>query len=169
MANVTGNLLDIGGNTMISREAVILFTLNSPNVMVGSGGVRPDNTREVVPDSNGDFSVNLEPTVNMFKDAWYNISIRWLQGADGPQGKAAALEGFMDLQLRVPSGGGRLDQLVTMGGPGGTPGPNGRVVWVSQTPPSNPRPWMLWLEQEPGDSPDPFDPKNTSDLHEWRP
>lgn len=167
MATVTGNLKDIVGASMDSREAVILFTLNSPNVVVGSGGLRPDAPKEVTPGSNGDFSVNLEPTVNMFNDAWYTISIMWLQGADGPQGKAAALQGFLDIRLRVPSGGGTLDQLLTREPAGGRPGPNGRVVWVSQTAPPRPHKFMLWLEQEPGPTPDPFDPKNTSNLKEW--
>lgn len=166
MATVTGNLKDIVGASMDSREAVILFTLNSPNVVVGSGGLRPDAPYEVTPSSNGDFTVNLEPTVNMFNDAWYTISIMWLQGAFGPEGEGAALQGFLDMQLRVPSGGGRFDQLLTRR-PGGNPGPNGRVVWVSQDPPSKPHRFMLWLEQEPGPNPDPFDPRNTSDLKEW--
>lgn len=170
MPAVTGNLKDIIGSSMDGREGVLIFTLNAANVVVGNGGVRPDTPYEVTPSSSGDFTVNLEATTGMFMDAWYTVSVRWLQGANGPQGRAAALESFLDLQVRVPSGGGRIDQLLSQGhGPGGAPGPNGRVVWVSQSPPSKPRPWQLWLQQEPGENPDPFDPKNTGNLHEWRP
>lgn len=169
MAIVTYDLKDIVGSTMGDRDGVVIFTLNDPNVMVGTGGLRPDISHKSTPASNGTGSVDLEPTMNMFMDAWYNISILWQQADLVEPTRGAALQGFLGLQLRVPASGGRLDQLLTSGGGSNTPGPNNRVVWVSQSPPSNPRPWMLWLEQEPGENPDPFDTRNTSNLKEWRP
>lgn len=173
MASVTGNLHDITGGLLDSREGVICFTLNAANIRVPSDGVIPDNTREAIPDpTTGDFQINLEPTDQMALDAWYTISVLWLQQSDSGHRKPAALSSYLDLKIRVPSSGGAIGSLwdpTAGGGGGGGANPNNRVVWVSQTPPSKPRPWMLWLKQEPGPNPDPYDPRNTSDLHEWRP
>ena len=173
MATVTGNLKDITGGLFNNRQGVVCFTLNRGNIRVGADNVVPDNTREVIPNEDtGEFSINLEPTTEMALDAWYTISVLWLQQSDSGTRQPAALASYLDLKIRVPSSGGSIGDLYDLtagGGGGGGSNPNGRVVWVSQTPPSNPRPWMLWLEQEPGPDPDPFDPKNTSDLHEWRP
>src|SRR5690554_2772390 len=167
MATVTGNLKDITGGSLNSREGIIQFTLNQGNIRVGNDNVIPDNTRAAVPDPiTGEFSINLEPTVEMALDAWYLLSVLWLQQDDGGFKKPAALTSYVDLKIRVPSSGGTIGQL--MGGAEGSNG-NNRIVWVSQTAPSNPRPFMLWLEQEPGLGPDPFDPRNTSNLYEWRP
>lgn len=160
MPEVTGNLRDITNGSLDSREGTVIFTLSSTGLVVGNGGIRPDNSREVEPNpETGEFSINLVQTTNMVNDAWYNVSVRWL-------GDAAALTGYLDLKVRVPASGGRLDELID---PFAQAGPNGRVIWVSQSPPPKPKPWMLWLQQEPGPNPDPFDPKNTSNLWEWRP
>lgn len=170
MATVTGNLKDITGGLLDSREGIIQFTLNQGNIRIGGDNVVPDNTRGVVPDSTtGEFSINLEPTDQMALDAWYSISVLWLQQDDGGFKKPAALASYLNLKIRVPSSGGSIGQLIDLSAGGGVSNPNNRIVWVSQEPPSNPRPWTLWLEQEPGPTPDPFDPKNTSNLHEWRP
>lgn len=174
MATVTGNLKDITGGLMDSREGIVQFTLNQGNIRVSGDNVVPDNTRGATPDpSTGEFSINLEPTDQMALDAWYTISVLWLQQDDSGFKKPAALASYLDLKIRVPSSGGSIGQLIdpTAGGGGGGGGanPNNRIVWVSQTAPSNPRPFMLWLKQEPGPTPDPFDERNTSDLYEWRP
>lgn len=162
MSKVSGNALDITGGSMDAREITVIFTLNQVNIGMNTGGLRPDNSVRVKPEANGDFEVNLEPTTSMALDAWYDVSMEWNQGG-------VPLAGYLGIQIRVPGAGGRIDQLVdlTAGGSGG--GPNRRVVWVGQTPPAKPYPWMLWLKQEPGPNPDPFDARNTSDLHEWRP
>lgn len=170
MALVTGNLKDITGGTFGSREGVVCFTLNAGNIRVGADNVVPDNTREATPDpETGEFSIHLEPTDEMALEAWYTISVLWLQQSDGGVRRPAAMSSFVDLKIRVPASGGKIGQLIDAAGGGGGSNPNNRIVWVSQSPPSKPRPWMLWLQQEPGPNPDPFDPKNTSNLHEWRP
>lgn len=167
MATVTGNLKDITGGLLATREGVVQFTLNQGNIRVNGDNVIPDNTREAIPDpTTGEFSINLEPTDQMALDAWYTVSILWLQQSDSGHQKPAALTSYVDLKIRVPSSGGSIGQLLGGGGGGN---PNNRIVWVSQTAPSNPSPFMLWLKQEPGPAPDPFDPQNTSDLYEWRP
>lgn len=169
MATVTGNLKDITGGTFGSREGVIQFTLNAGNVSVGSGSVIPDNTRETTPDfDTGDFTINLMPTDSMALDAWYSVSVLWLQQSDSGIREPAALASYVDLKIRVPSSGGPIDELWDAGGNSGSPSPNSRVVWVSQTEPENPHRFMLWLEQEPGPTPDPFDSRNTGNLKEWR-
>jgi len=170
VATVTGNLKDITGGLMDSREGIVQFTLNQGNIRVSSGNVIPDNTRGTKPEADGSFSINLEPTDQMALDAWYTVSVLWLQQDDSGFKKPAALASYLNLKIRVPSSGGSIGQLYdpNAGGGGGS-NPNNRIVWVSQTAPSNPRPWMLWLKQEPGPNPDPFDSRNTSDLYEWRP
>jgi len=161
MPDVTGNFRDITNGSLDSKEGVVVFTLNSANLQVGGGGIRPDNSREVTPDpETGDFTINLTQTTNMVKDAWYDVSVKWL-GNDTP------LIGYLGIRIRVPSSGGEMNQLFDNTGIAG--GSNRRIVWVSQSAPQYPYPFMLWLEQEPGATPDPFDSRNTSDLHEWRP
>lgn len=163
MATVTGNALDITGGSMDSREVKVVFTLNQTNIRMVTGGLRPDNSVKVTPESNGDFDVKLEPTTGMALDAWYDVSLEWLQGG-------VPLAGWLGVKIRVPAAGGRIDQLVDLSAGGGGGGNfNGRIVWVGQSPPVRPYPFMLWLEQEPGPDPDPLDPRNTSILHEWRP
>lgn len=167
MAEVTGNLKDITGGLLDSRQGVVQFTLNQGNIRVSNDNVIPDNTREAVPNASGEFSINLEPTDQMALDAWYTVSVLWLQQPDSGFRKPAAMVSYLDLKIRVPSSGGPIGSLWDASG--GAAGPNNRVVWVSQTAPSKPRPFMLWLKQEPGPNPDPFDSRNTSDLYEWRP
>lgn len=169
MATVTGNLKDITGGTFGSREGVIQFTLNAGNISVTSGNVVPDNTREVVPDfDTGAFTINLEPTTGMALDAWYTVSVLWLQQFESGMREPAALASYVDLKIRVPAGGGEISELWDAGAGNGSAGPNGRVVWVSQTAPSKPHRFMLWLQQEPGPNPDPFDSRNTGNLKEWQ-
>lgn len=161
MALVTGNLRDIIRSRMHFKEAEIIFELNEINLMP-DGGIRPTEQVIVLPDeTDATFEVDLEPTTSMSNQAYYRLKVRWL-------GEAAALMDFAEWRIIVPPSGGSLDQLIVdaNGIPGGN---NGRVVWVSQTAPERPRPWMLWLQQEPGENPDPFDPLNTSNLLEWRP
>lgn len=161
MALVTGNLRDIIRSRMHFKEGKVIFELNEINLMPG-GGIRPTEKVVVIPDeTDASFSVDLEPTTEMANQAYYRLKVSWT-------GDSGGLMDFAEFRIFVPPSGGELDQLMvdSQGVPGGN---NGRVVWVSQTPPDRPRPWMLWLEQEPGENPDPFDPRNTSNLKEWRP
>lgn len=161
MATVTGNALDITGATMDLKDIRVVFTLNAVNVGMNEGGLIPDNQTRVKPHPDtGEFSLNLQPTTSMALDAWYDVSLTWKQDVK-------PLTGYLGIKIRVPGSGGRINDLIDTSGSGG--GPNRRIVWVGLTPPANPYPFMLWLEQEPGPNPDPFDPRNTSDLHEWRP
>ncbi|WP_190263684.1 hypothetical protein [Glutamicibacter nicotianae] len=169
MALVTGNLKDITGGLLATREGIVQFTLNQGNIRVNGDNVIPDNTRGATPDAaTGEFSINLEPTDQMALDAWYTVSVLWLQQDDGGFKKPAALASYVDMKIRVPSSGGSIGQLIDPNAGSGGGGANNRIVWVSQTAPSNPRPFMLWLQQEPGPDPDPFDSRNTGLLKEWR-
>ena len=171
MPAVTGNVQSITGSSMDARDVVVRFTLNQGNIRVPSSGLRPDMWQDVTPDpSTGDFSINLQQTTDMALDAWYTVQILFQQSPSSTNGAGMALISYVDLKIRVPAGGGELSELIdySAGGGGGAPGPNGRIVWVSQTPPPAPRPFMLWLQQEPGATVDPFDPRNTGILHEWR-
>ena len=170
MPAVTGSLNTITGIPLAdSRDAVIRFTLNQGNVRNNSR-VIPDMWYDVTPNPDtGEFEVQLQQTTDMFLDAWYEVSVHFQQSPSSTNASGMAMISYLGLRIRVPSSGGDIAELVDFGaGAGGTPGPNNRIVWVSQTPPSHPRPFMLWLEQEPGATVDPFDPRNTGVLHEWR-
>jgi hypothetical protein len=91
----------------------------------------------------------------MIDDAWYTVSIQWLDAA-GNYVKAD----FPDWYLQVPTAGGIFSSLF------GKPPKNQRMVYVSLTPPTNPRPFTWWLKQNPTNQADPL---NTGEIYEWRP
>lgn len=153
MAVVTGNLKDIGGASMANRNGVVKFTLNAGNLTASGGGLRPDNTQTVTPTSDGTFSTNLEATSGMLLDGWYNVRVEWLDSVGN-------LITYMEFQIKVPSGGGVLSDLIELG-------LNGRgnplIWWVGlNAPPSK---GYLWLHTNPSDN---EDPANTGDVRQWR-
>ena len=174
MAFVSGTINEITGFPIsATRDAVIRFTLNQPNIST-TGRVLPDMWAEATPDpSTGEFEITLQPTTNLFADAWYDVTVHFQQSPSATNGAGMAMISYLGLKIRVPIDGGTISDLIDVGAGngGGTPGPNNRIVWVSQDEPPQAmqRPWMLWLEQEPGPIPDPFDPRNTSILKELRP
>lgn len=153
MAVVTGNLKDIGGVAMANRNGVVKFTLNRGNMTASGGGLRPDNTQTVTPSSDGTFSTNLEATSGMLLDGWYDVRVEWLDSVGN-------LITYMEFQIKVPSGGGVLSDLIELG-------LNGRgnpfIWWVSLTAP--PSKGYLWLHTNPSDN---EDPANTGDVRQWR-
>jgi hypothetical protein len=152
MPNVTGNLTDVGGGHLVGKIPEIHFTLNAPNSKAGV--MLPTEPVTVAPASDGSFTVPLQSTTDMLDDAWYTLSIQWLD-AGGNYVKAD----FPDWALQVPTAGGVFSDLF------GKPPTNQRMVYVSLTPPDDPRPFTLWLEQDPTD---PDNPLNTGVLSEWR-
>lgn len=163
MATVTGNVRNITGSTMNPLDVVLIFTLNATNIIAGSGGLRPDNSTEVTPESDGSFSVNLESTSNMLLNAWYRVRIEW-RGPAGTE-RPKTLRGYLEAIIRVPAGGGRIDELIDVSGPpgGGGSGPNAKIWWVGLTSPPSRR--FLWLHTDPND----YDnPASTGDVREWR-
>lgn len=149
---VTGNLDEVSGGHLVGKIPEIHFTLNAPNAKAGA--LIPTEPKTVQPDSNGAFTVNLETTTDMMDDAYYTVSIQWLD-AGGNYVKAD----FPDWKLQVPTGGGSFTNLF------GGPPKNQRMVYVSLTPPPNPRNLTLWLKANPANENDPL---NTWDLTEWR-
>jgi len=152
MPNVTGNLTDVGGGHLVGKYPEIHFTLNAPNSKAGV--MLPTQPLTVQPASDGSFTAALQSTTDMQDDAWYTLSIQWLDSA-GNYVKAD----FPDWTLQVPTGGGSFSDLF------GKPPKNQRMVYVSLTPPDNPQPFTLWLKQDPTD---PNNPLNTGELYEWR-
>ncbi|SDW32734.1 hypothetical protein SAMN04487912_102340 [Arthrobacter sp. cf158] len=152
MPVVTGNLTDVGGGHLVGKIPEIHFTLNAPNSR--SGVMLPTEPVTVRPAGDGSWSADLQATTNMMDNAWYTVSIQWLDGA-GNYVKAD----FPDWKLEVPTAGGVFSDLF------GKPPTNTRMVYVSLTPPTNPRPFTLWLKQNPED---PLDPLNTGQISEWR-
>lgn len=151
-APVVGNVTDVAGTHLNGKIPELHFTLNSPNAKAGK--VIPTEPLTVQPATDGSFTANLESTTDMVDDAWYTVSIQWLD-AGGNYVKAD----FPDWQLQVPTAGGSFSNLF------GKPPKNTRMVYVSLTPPDNPRPFTLWLKANPANE---FDPLNTWDLYEWR-
>ena len=152
MPAVTGNLTDVGGGHLVGKIPELHFTLNAPNSK--SGVLLPTEKVTVQPAADGTFSAPLQSTTDMLDDAWYSISIQWLDAA-GNYVKAD----FPDWKIQVPTSGGSFSDLF------GRPPQNQRMVYVSLTPPDKPRPFTLWLKQDPTD---PNNPLNTGELYEWR-
>ncbi|ASN20709.1 hypothetical protein [Arthrobacter sp. YN] len=148
---VTGNVTEISGDHLAGMNPEIHFKLNSPQAKAGK--IFPTQILTVAPASNGSFTANLESTTDMMDDAWYTVSIQWLD-AGGNYVKAD----FPDWQLQVPTTGGSFTNLF------GKPPKNTRMVYVSLTPPDNPRPFALWLKANPAND---DDPANTWVLSEW--
>lgn len=140
MATVTGDVLDLGGQPMAAYNALVVFTLNRPNIMATGGGIRPDKPKPVTPGADGKFSTNLEPTFSMLADAWYNVRVEWLD-------KAGNLVAYLEFQIRVPTSGGTLTELAHLDGPGG--GANPWIWWVGLTPPPNRS--YIWNYLDPAD------------------
>lgn len=153
MAVVTGNLKDIGGAAMANRNGVVKFTLNAGNMTASGGGLRPDNTQTVTPTSDGTFSTNLEATSGMLRDAWYNVRVEWLDNIGN-------LITYMEFQIKVPSGGGVLSDLIELGSNGNA---NPLIWWVGLTAPPSRR--FLWLHTDPNDN---SNTANTGDVRQWR-
>lgn len=163
MPAVTGSLRDIIGSRMHFKDAEILFELNDINVVASggnAGGIRPTEPVIVLPDeTDGTFTVDLNPTTLMVNEAWYRMRVRW-QGGDA----GGTLIDFPDWRIVVPVDGGSLEQLITFGPPYGGGGlPNRKIWWVGLTPPQNRS--FLWLHTNP-DNQD--DPANTGDVREWK-
>ena len=141
MSIVTGNLKDIGGVAMAARNGIVKFTLNAGNITATGGGLRPDNTQTVTPNSDGTFSTNLEPTESMLAEAWYTVRIEWLDNTGN-------LISYLEFQIRVPTAGGTLSELANLTGVGAG-GPNPWIWWVGLTQP--PARGFIWNYLDPAD------------------
>jgi hypothetical protein len=152
MPNVTGTLTDVGGGHLVGKYPEIHFTLNKPNSKAGV--MLPTEPVTVQPATDGSFTAPLQSTTDMFDDAWYTVSIQWLDAA-GNYVKAD----FPDWALQVPTGGGSFSDLF------GKPPKNTAMIYVSLVAPADPQKWTFWLESDPVD---PANPLNTGDLYQWR-
>ena len=165
MALVTFSMKDIVNASMANRAAEVFFQLNEPGVAtVGSnaGTVYPTEVQSVKSGASGSMSIDLQTTTSMLHDAYYTMRLEWLDGKS--PGKD-----FPGWQLRVPVGGGRLDQLVTLGPPsgGGWGGslPNLSVVLMGLTLPENLQVGQYWWKTDPND-PNNVNGKNTGQILE---
>jgi hypothetical protein len=152
MPAVPGNLTEVSNGHLVGKAPEIHFTLNAPNAK--SGVMIPTEPHTVQPATDGSFTANLLATEDMMDDAWYTVSIQWLDAA-GNYVKAD----FPDWQLRVPLGGGTFSDLF------GRPPKNTQMFYVSLSPPTNVPKGTWWLEDDP---PDPENPLNTGNLHQLR-
>lgn len=158
MADVTGNLADVGLGHLAGLQPQVIFTLNAPNTNAAGGVIYATRDQVVDVASSGAFTVPLAPTTSMRDKAWYTMRVRWLEpGAAGGSGYSA-----MDIhgvEITVPTSGGVIGDLF------GSFPTNLRFIYVSLTPPSFALPFMLWLEQDPVDR---TNAANTGNLYEYR-
>lgn len=158
MAAVTGTLKTFGLESLAGKQPVIVFEANKAATGPGGELFATDPVR-VPPASDGSFSARLQPTENLITDGvHYRMWIEYLDAAnnyvrvDNP-----------DWQLRVPSAGGTLGDLLKL------PKVNSALVITSPTPPPV---WLglgaMWLQADPNDIDNPLNPANTGDLHELR-
>lgn len=152
MPNVTGTLTDIGGGHLVGKYPEIVFELNRPNTKAGV--LLPTEPVRAIPATDGTFSAPLQSTTDMLDDAWYTISIQWLDTA----GNYIRAD-FPDWTLEVPTTGGVFSNLF------GKPPANQRMVYVSLAALADPLPYTMWLEQDPANDANPL---NTGKLYEWR-
>ena len=149
---VPGNLTDVGGGHLVGKFPELHFTLNKAQAKAGK--VFPTQPVTVAPAADGSFTANLESTTDMMDDAWYTVSIQWLD-AGGNYVKAD----FPEWTLQVPTGGGSFSDLF------GKPPKNTAMIYVSLEAPADPRKWSFWLKDDPVD---PDNPLNTGELYQWR-
>lgn len=152
MPAVTGKLTEVSGGHLVGKAPEIHFTLNAPNAK--SGVMLPTEPLTVAPATDGSFTANLQSTEDMMDDAFYTVSIQWLDAA-GNYVKAD----FPQWKIRVPLGGGAFSDLF------GSPPKNSAMIYVSLSPPTNAPNGAWWLEDDPTD---PDNPLNTGNLHQLR-
>lgn len=153
MPTVTGTLTDINMGHLVGKSPQLVFTLNAPN---SSGALlHPTEPVRVTPASDGTFSVTLAAATEMNDDgAYYLLTVQWINSV----GNSPIRADHAGWELTVPSAGGAISKMWRK-----RPS-NGRVVYVSMTPPDNPKQFDLWLKANPEDD---ADPANTWDLAEW--
>lgn len=169
LAPVSGSLHDIIGSRMGNKEAVIEFYLVSPQLVATTslaGGIRPTEPVEVVPSSDdGTFTISLTPTDVMLGDAFYRLRIRWL-------GEGHGLIDFPTWEIRVPSSGGNLADMIDFGGGsgGGGGGVNPNIWWVSAdvAPPSNRFTWLITDPDNPDRENSGISGTTIGDVRVWR-
>lgn len=154
MPTVTGTLTDINMGHLVGKSPQLVFTLNAPN---SSGALlHPTEPVRVTPSSDGTFSVTLAATTEMNDDsAFYMLSIQWVNSV----GNSPIRADHRGWELTVPSVGGNISGMWRRRPK------NGRVVYVSLTPPEDAKPDDLWFEVNPNDE---NDPANTYWLSEGR-
>ncbi len=165
MAEVTGSIKDILDESLAGRQVEIIFRLNNANIQTTAGTlsrINPTAEARVTPNaSTGFFNVNLTPTEVMLFDAYYTISIRWVDGK-GPE------RDFPGWQLRVTRDGGTLTEMLVLGPPQGHwggPIANLSMVLIALTQPENLQVGQLWLQASPGNHSSADESLNTGKLY----
>ena len=117
--DVPGNLFDIFGPAFpLSRDPIIIFTLSEPAVATADNAFVGTFENRVQVASDGGFLAKLMPTTRMQggsgRAVFYKIKI----GVREP-GREFRPIAIPDFQLRVPSAGGQLKDLITAPPPPG--------------------------------------------------
>lgn len=157
MPKITGKLRDIGLDSLAGKNPVLEFSLNSPNAK-DDGRLYTTNPVRVTPDSNGDFTVYLDATDSMVKDAWVKLTVKWAETGEKGETGYTRID-FPDFQIRVGDTTTSLGNAIERGANG-----NPMMVWVSLTAPPDPRPFDMWLKDNPED---PSDRRNTGNLYQF--
>lgn len=162
---VTGSVKDIMDMSMDGREIGLEFRLNDINVQTSAGTVGRINptapARASINPTSGFFTAPLEPTTVMLFDAWYTLTAFWVD-TGGP-----AMD-FPGWQIRVPAGGGAINNMITLGPQGGGwggPIANLSLVLISLTKPDNLQVGQLWLKASPENHDSPNPDLNSGELY----
>ena len=104
MATIYGDLFDFGMQSLAPFRPILRFTPSGP----GLKGRKLFAARpvEVEVSPSGAFAVLLEPTYGVVPEAWYTVSIEYLN----PGGRYTSYD-ILGYRLRVPAPGGTIGDL----------------------------------------------------------
>lgn len=152
MATINGSLRDWFGGSLTGREPRLRFIPSG--VGFNGPGIYSRASKDVtVFDEGGQFTVELETTVNKRPDAWFTVEIHYTSDT----GEPIRID-FPEVRIRVP-GNGTFDIGDVANGIS-----NPYMVWVSLDPPELGAGTFRWLKTNPDNI---EDSRNTGLLHEW--
>lgn len=161
MAIVTGSLrrADMQASGLGMPRVVFYLPTATVSGTLSPGRITPTEPVYAIPDSTGEWTTDLFPTDDMLDGVFYKMRLEWIS----PTGTVGAVMDFPDWDIRVPSGGGSLEDLAGGSGPGNA-WANQRIVWSSLTAPLRPRRGTMWLLADPNN------PTNSDVSHpSWEP
>jgi hypothetical protein len=153
MATINGSLRTWFGGSLTDRQPFIRF-IPSGVGFVGAG-IYSEATRDVtVFAENGDFTVELESTINRRPECWFTMEIHYFSTTGYP-----VRVDFPEVRIRVPGSGtyefGEVANGIS----------NPFMVWVSLEEPETGPGVKYWLQTNPDNV---EDGRNTGLLREWR-
>ena len=133
MSAVTGSVRTWGLGPFPADERLIIWFIPSSAAFTTVSAF-PGRRVWVEPDSNGFFSVDLAPTLDLSPEVWYYIRFEWFE-RHPIEGWVKKGSSDVEGKLRVPSAGGTIGDLIQAAPPPGVivagrgkPGPHVKNV-----------------------------------------